>query len=68
MKLSTKESRDCNILFGAVVIICGLVLAFILACTGSIVAACGVLVFFTAIGFLSFVVAFKHRRDYGHRD
>ncbi|GAI51558.1 unnamed protein product, partial [marine sediment metagenome] len=39
MKISTKESRDSNIIAGAAQITCGLVLASLLACTGSIAAA-----------------------------
>ena len=61
---SIKESRNSNIISGAAQITGGLVIASLLVYNGDLLAAVGILVFFTAIGVVSFVIAFKHGRDY----
>jgi len=64
---SIKASRDSNIIVGAAQIICGLVLASLLLYNGDLTAAVSILLFFTAFGVVSFVIAFKHRRDYENK-
>ena len=64
---SIKESRNSNIIAGVTQITCGLVLASFLVHNGDLVAAVSILVFFTAFGVVSFVIALKHRRDYENK-
>jgi len=64
---SIKEARNSNIIAGAAQITCGLVLASLLAYNGNLAVAVSILLFFTAFGAVSFVIALKHRRDYENK-